>query len=243
MEKSIKDFCAILGLYHVYRRYRLCIRSTLYTSTLYTSTLYTSTLYTSTLYTSTLYTSTLYTSTLYTSTLYTSTLSTSTLYTSTLYTSTLYTSTLYTSTLYTSTLYTSTLYTSTLYTSTLYTSTLYTSTLYNRDTNCTQIDLFAIFLFAKRFQTNLFANLCLQNQVSASWIFLQTNISVFAKRFMMQSPFLQQSCNKYWPFLLNAGSPRLPITLFYVSLSVPMCALKSLKGLLVQIAPLSEEHR
>ena len=47
--------------------------------------------------------------------------------------------------------------------------------------------------------------------------------------FMMLSPLLEQSCNKYWPFWFALAIPCLPITPFHVSLSVPTCALKSPK--------------
>ena len=57
------------------------------------------------------------------------------------------------------------------------------------------------------------------------------------KVFIMQSPLLPQNCNKYRPFSLNAGSACLPITPFRVSLSVPMCALKSPKRIVDSVDP------
>jgi len=53
------------------------------------------------------------------------------------------------------------------------------------------------------------------------------NVSVLKKVFVMRSPLLQQSCNRYLPFSFKHGTPCLPITPFHVSESVPVCALKS----------------
>ena len=46
------------------------------------------------------------------------------------------------------------------------------------------------------------------------------------KVFMILSPLLEQSCNKYWQFWFALAIPCLLITPFHVSLSVPTCALK-----------------
>ena len=43
---------------------------------------------------------------------------------------------------------------------------------------------------------------------------------------MMRSPLLQ-SCNKYLPFSFSPVTPFFPITPFHISVSVPICALKS----------------
>ena len=69
------------------------------------------------------------------------------------------------------------------------------------------------------------------------------DISVLEKGILNAEPdLLQQSCNKYRPFSFNAVSPCLPITPFHglsfnVSLSVPMCALKSPKTIIDFVDP------
>ena len=71
------------------------------------------------------------------------------------------------------------------------------------------------------------------------WTFLS-----WKKEFIIQNLLLPQSCNKYRPFSLNAGSSCQPITPFFlnVSLSVPMCALKSFKRNANSVDLLSAEH-
>ena len=55
--------------------------------------------------------------------------------------------------------------------------------------------------------------------------------------FIMQSPLLQQKCNRYLPFSINNGYSRLPITPFHVLLYVLMCSLKSLKRIVDYVVP------
>ena len=57
-------------------------------------------------------------------------------------------------------------------------------------------------------------------------VYLWTSLC-WKKVFMMRSPLLQQSCNKYLPFSFSPVTPCFPITPFHVSVSVPTCALKS----------------
>ena len=57
-------------------------------------------------------------------------------------------------------------------------------------------------------------------------VYLWTTLC-WKKVFMMRSPLLQQSCNKYLPFSFGLVTPCFPITPFHVSVSVPTCAIKS----------------
>ena len=45
----------------------------------------------------------------------------------------------------------------------------------------------------------------------------------------MHSLLVAQNCNKHFPLVLMSESPCCPITPFHVALSMPKCALKSLK--------------
>ena len=56
--------------------------------------------------------------------------------------------------------------------------------------------------------------------------YLWTSLN-WKKVFMMRSPLLHQSCNKYLPLSFIPVTPCFPITPFHVSVSVPTCALKS----------------
>ena len=47
------------------------------------------------------------------------------------------------------------------------------------------------------------------------------------KVFMMRSPLLQQSCNKYLPFSFSPVTRYFPITPFHIFLSISTCVLKS----------------
>ena len=53
----------------------------------------------------------------------------------------------------------------------------------------------------------------------------------------MQSLLQQQSYNKYWQFLLNAGSTHLPLTPLHVLLSVAMSAVKFLINIAYSVDP------
>ena len=55
------------------------------------------------------------------------------------------------------------------------------------------------------------------------------NSFVLKNVFIMHRPLVAQNCNKHLSFLLMPRSPCCPITTFQVALSMPTCALKSLK--------------